>query len=294
MAEAAGCAFGVPEKVQPRGRKPDAQTPMISVSGLRKSYGNIPVLRGIDFAVRRGETLVIVGPSGAGKTTLLRCLNFLSEYESGQIHIDGKLMWFKEAACSARRPIREIAADRAEIGMVFQGFNLFPHRTVLDNITMAPLTVRRGSLTRAEAEGEARRLLERVGLGTKASAHPATLSGGQQQRVAIARALAMNPKVMLFDEVTSALDPELVDEVLAVMRQLAEDGMTMVVVTHEIPFALDVADRVIFMDQGIVAEEGPPERVLLHPETPRLKTFLHRFNEMSRIARRMTAETGAP
>jgi polar amino acid transport system ATP-binding protein len=266
---------------------------MISVSGLRKSYADVPVLQGVDLAVGRGETVVIIGPSGAGKTTLLRCLNFLSEYESGQIHVDGKLMWFKDAACSARRPIREIAADRAEIGMVFQSFNLFPHRTVLDNITMAPLAVRRGSLSRAEAEREARRLLERVGLGDKASAHPVTLSGGQQQRVAIARALAMNPKVMLFDEVTSALDPELVDEVLAVMRKLADDGMTMVVVTHEIPFAFDVADRVIFMDQGVVAEEGPPERVLLHPKTARLKAFLRRFIEMNRIAGRMTAEIGA-
>jgi polar amino acid transport system ATP-binding protein len=261
---------------------------------LRKSYGGLPVLRGVNLAVRRGETVVIVGPSGAGKTTLLRCLNFLTEYDAGQIYVDGKLMWFMDEACSARRPIGEIAAGRAEIGMVFQSFNLFPHRTVLDNITMAPLTVRRGSISRADAEREARSLLDRVGLGDKASAHPVTLSGGQQQRVAIARALAMNPKIMLFDEVTSALDPELVDEVLAVMRRLAKDGMTMVVVTHEIPFALDVADRVIFMDQGVIVEEGCPERVLLHPETARLKTFLRRFIEVSRIARRIMPEIDAP
>jgi ABC-type polar amino acid transport system ATPase subunit len=267
---------------------------MISVRNLSKSYGTTPVLRGVQLDVTRGKTVVIIGASGSGKTTLLRCLNFLCEYDGGEIHIDGKLMWFKDAECSAKRPIHEIAADRAKIGMVFQNFNLFPHRNVLDNITMAPLTVKRGSLTRAEAERDARKLLERVGLGDKANASPATLSGGQQQRVAIARALAMNPQVMLFDEVTSALDPELVDEVLAVMRDLAEDGMTMVVVTHEIPFALDVADRVIFMDEGVVAEEGPPEALLLHPNTPRLQMFLRRFIQMNRIAARMTTETDGP
>jgi polar amino acid transport system ATP-binding protein len=257
---------------------------MISVSGLRKSYAGVPVLRGVDFAVGRGETVVIIGPSGAGKTTLLRCLNFLSEYESGQIHVDGKLMWFKDAACSARRPIREIAADRAEIGMVFQSFNLFPHRTVLDNITMAPLAVRRGSLSRAEAEGEAWRLLERVGLGDKASAHPVTLSGGQQQRVAIARALAMNPKVMLFDEVTSALDPELVDEVLAVMRKLADDGMTMVVVTHEMGFARDAATQMVFIDRGQVVETGAPAQFFSAPSTSRARQFLQRYSATSAAA----------
>jgi len=262
---------------------------MIEVRGLRKTFGAHAVLRGVDLDVARGEVVVVLGSSGSGKTTLLRCLNFLTEYESGQIHIDGKLMWYEDEACTRQRPNREIAADRAAVGMAFQSFNLFPHRTVVDNITLAPLSVASRRVPKAKAEAEAMALLERVGLAEKASAYPATLSGGQQQRVAIARALAMKPKVMLFDEVTSALDPELVVEVLGVMRQLADDGMTMVVVTHEIHFAFEVANRVVFMDEGAVAEQGDPREVLLRPQTARLRAFLKRFNEVAYLANEQAA-----
>jgi polar amino acid transport system ATP-binding protein len=257
---------------------------MIEVRGLRKTFGAHTVLRGVDLDVARGEVVVVLGSSGSGKTTLLRCLNFLAEYESGKIHIDGKLMWYADEACTRKRPTREIAADRAAVGMAFQSFNLFPHRTVLDNITLAPLSVASRRLPKAQAEAEAIALLERVGLAEKARAYPATLSGGQQQRVAIARALAMKPKVMLFDEVTSALDPELVGEVLGVMRQLAGEGMTMVVVTHEIHFAFEVANRVVFMDEGSVAEQGDPRQILLDPQTARLQAFLKRFKEVGYLA----------
>ena len=253
---------------------------MIQVRGLRKTFGAHAVLRGVDLDVERGEVVVILGSSGSGKTTLLRCLNFLSEYEAGSIRMDGKLMWYEDEACVRRRPPREIAADRAAVGMAFQSFNLFPHRTVLDNITLAPLSLASRRITKAQAEAEAMTLLERVGLAEKALAYPATLSGGQQQRVAIARALAMKPKVMLFDEVTSALDPELVGEVLGVMRQLVAEGMTMVVVTHEIHFAFEVANRVVFMDEGLVAEQGNPRQILLNPQTARLQVFLKRFKEV--------------
>jgi polar amino acid transport system ATP-binding protein len=257
---------------------------MIEVRGLRKSFGAHAVLRGVDLDVARGEVVVVLGSSGSGKTTLLRCLNFLSEYERGSIRIDGKLMWYEDETCARRRPNREIAADRAVVGMAFQSFNLFPHRTVLDNITLAPSSVASRRLPKAQAEAEAKALLERVGLADKANAYPATLSGGQQQRVAIARALAMKPKVMLFDEVTSALDPELVGEVLGVMRQLAGEGMTMVVVTHEIHFAFEVANRVVFMDEGLIAEQGDPRQVLLNPKTARLQAFLKRFKEVGYLA----------
>ncbi len=253
-------------------------TAMIAVRGLRKRFGQHEVLRGVDLTVAPREVVVLIGASGSGKTTLLRCLNFLAEYEQGEVHIDGALAWYRDEACRRKRPIGEIAAMRASVGMVFQSFHLFPHRTVLDNIAMAPIHVK--GLPRAEADAEAMALLERVGLADKARALPATLSGGQQQRVAIARALAMKPKVMLFDEVTSALDPELVGEVLGVMRQLAEEGMTMVVVTHEMHFALDVADRVILMDQGVVVEEGAPRDVLLNPQTERARDFLRRFTDI--------------
>jgi polar amino acid transport system ATP-binding protein len=263
--------------------------PMIAIRNLRKSFGAHPVLRGVDLEVGRGEVVVVLGSSGSGKTTLLRCLNFLTEYEAGQIVIDGKLMWYHDEACTRRRPIREIAADRAAVGMVFQSFNLFPHRTVIDNITLAPLSVRGRRISKAASEAEALTLLDRVGLADKARAHPGTLSGGQQQRVAIARALAMKPKIMLFDEVTSALDPELVGEVLAVMRQLAAEGMTMVVVTHEIHFAFEVASRVVFMDEGVVAEQGAPRELLLNPQSARLKVFLRRFTEVSYLTAELSA-----
>jgi polar amino acid transport system ATP-binding protein len=256
---------------------------MISVRGIKKTYGSHTVLHGVDLEVAKGEVVVVIGASGSGKTTLLRCLNFLCEYDAGQIYVDSRLMWYEDETCRKQRPIAEIAAARAEIGMVFQSFNLFPHKTVLENITLAPLTVRQRTARRQDAEQEAMELLDRVGLADKSRAYPATLSGGQQQRVAIARALAMHPKVMLFDEVTSALDPELVDEVLLVMRKLAEDGMTMVVVTHEIPFALDVADHVVFMENGSIAEYGAPAEVLLDPKSSRLRGFLRRFIQISRL-----------
>ena len=261
---------------------------MIVVRGLHKRFGRHAVLRGIDLDVAPGEVVVVIGPSGSGKTTLLRCLNFLAEHEQGQIYIDGKLMWYQDEACRRKRSLHEIAADRASIGIVFQSFNLFPHRTALDNITMAPVRVK--GVPRAQAEAEALALLAKVGLAEKARALPATLSGGQQQRVAIARALAMKPKVMLFDEVTSALDPELTGEVLAVMRQLAEEGMTMIVITHEMHFALDVADRIIFLDEGAIVETGPPAELLLRPQTERLRDFLRRFAEVVFLSERLRLE----
>lgn len=259
---------------------------MINIRNLRKSYGRHTVLQDITLDIGRGQVVVVIGSSGSGKTTLLRCINFLTEYERGQIHMDGKLLWYRDAECRHRRPMREIARDRARIGMVFQAFNLFPHLTVLQNIVLAPTRIKAERVSRQEAAAIARQLLERVGLVDKVDAYPATLSGGQQQRVAIARALAMEPEVMLFDEVTSALDPELVGEVLSVMRQLARDGMTMVVVTHEIHFALDVADRVIFIDEGRIVEEGSPSELLFNPQTQRLQDFLRRFEEMTLLTDR--------
>jgi ABC-type polar amino acid transport system ATPase subunit len=217
----------------------------------------------------------LIGPSGSGKSTLLRCVNGLEEVSGGRVVVDGMVVG---------DPATPMARVRAEVGMVFQHFNLFPHKTVLDNLTLGPVRVL--GLSRAEAEGLARDLLERVGLSEKAKEYPARLSGGQQQRVAIARALAMRPKVMLFDEPTSSLDPELVGEVLDVMRQLADDGMTMMVVTHEMAFAEDVADRVIVMDHGAVVEEGPPDRIFSNPETPRARAFLTRLLARSERHRR--------
>jgi polar amino acid transport system ATP-binding protein len=260
---------------------------MIRIRDIHKTFGRLEVLRGVDLDVDRGEVVVLIGSSGSGKTTFLRCLNFLAEYEAGQIHIGDKLMWYRDPECRKKRPIREIARDRTRIGMVFQAFNLFPHRTVLENIVLGPTRIKAEPLSSDAARSLAMDLLRRVGLEDKASAYPATLSGGQQQRVAIARALAMEPEVMLFDEVTSALDPELVGEVLNVMRQLAREGMTMIVVTHEIPFALDVADRVVFMDGGRVLEQGPPAEILFNPQAPRLREFLRRFEEMRLFTERM-------
>jgi len=235
----------------------------IDVSGLHKSFGDNHVLRGIDFRVAEGEVVCVIGPSGSGKSTLLRCINRLEEASEGAILIEGE---------DIRDPDADVDLLRSRIGMVFQSFNLFPHLSVLRNLTIAQRRVRRRS--EEEAAAVARHNLERVGLSDKIDAYPAHLSGGQQQRVAIARALSMDPDMMLFDEPTSALDPELVGEVLAVMRDLAEDGMTMMIVTHEMGFAREVADRVVFMDEGVVVEEGPPARVLVEPQHERTRRFL--------------------
>ncbi len=252
--------------------------PMVRIEGLEKRFGTNQVLRGVDLVVNPGEVVCVIGPSGSGKTTMLRCINFLENYQGGRIYVDGHLVGFREKHGKlSPAPEREIARLRADTAMVFQNFNLFPHMTALRNVSFGPVKVRK--LSKSEAERQARGLLERVGLSEKASSYPAQLSGGQQQRVAIARALAMNPKVMLFDEVTSALDPELVGEVLGVMRDLAAShGVTMIVVTHEMSFARDVADRVVFMDQGVVVEQGPPAELLGSPKSERLRTFLGRFH----------------
>jgi polar amino acid transport system ATP-binding protein len=247
--------------------------PVVIVEGLHKAYGATPVLRGIDLRVAAHEVLVIVGPSGSGKSTLLRCINFLEDYDAGRVLVNGRLVGKREID---GRLVRDTEAHinrmRAEVGMVFQGFYLFPHKTVLQNVVLAPMRVR--GLSRAEAEAGAEALLRRIGLLDKANAYPEQLSGGQQQRVAIVRALAMRPSVMLFDEVTSALDPRLVGEVLDLMRELAQEGRTLMVVTHEMGFARDVADRIAFMEQGVVVEEGPPAQILDNARDARTRAFL--------------------
>jgi polar amino acid transport system ATP-binding protein len=243
-------------------------THAIDVRNLHKAFGDLEVLQGIDFTVETGEVVCVLGPSGSGKSTLLRCLNRLEEPNGGQILIDGE---------DITDPDADVDQLRTNIGMVFQQFNLFPHLTVLKNLTVAQTGVL--GRPKAEAISVAREMLERVGLSDKTHEYPAHLSGGQQQRVAIARALSMKPKMMLFDEPTSALDPELVGEVLDVMRTLAGEGMTMMVVTHEIGFAQEVADRVVFMDAGVVVEEGRPEQVLKHPSHERTKKFLRMVSE---------------
>ncbi|WP_330467759.1 amino acid ABC transporter ATP-binding protein [Micromonospora zamorensis] len=246
--------------------------PAIEIRDLHKSFGPLEVLKGIDFEVGQGEVVCVIGPSGSGKSTLLRCVDLLEEPTAGRIWVNGVEM---------TDPDVEVDAVRRGIGMVFQSFNLFPHLTVLSNLTIAQRRVlKRG---RAEAERVARANLERVGLTDKADVFPAQLSGGQQQRAAIARSLSMEPKVMLFDEPTSALDPELVGDVLTVMRKLAEDGMTMMVVTHEMAFARDVADRVVFMDGGVVVEQGPPQEVLGAPKHERTRAFLSRVLDPTRV-----------
>jgi polar amino acid transport system ATP-binding protein len=247
---------------------------MIRVVDLHKRYGTHEVLRGIDLEIHGGEVLVVVGPSGSGKSTLLRCLNFLEEYDRGDIWFDGALVGYRTLANGRRVREREstLAALRARIGMVFQNFNLFPHKTVLENVIEGPTIVQRKSL--AEARDLALELLGKVGLTQKAGVYPSTLSGGQQQRAAIARALAMRPEAMLFDEPTSALDPELVGEVLDVMKKLATEGMTMVVVTHEMGFAREVADRVVMMDDGVVVESASPAEIFTRPSHPRTAAFL--------------------
>ena len=241
---------------------------MVRAVGLTKRFGGVVALDGVDLSVATGEVVAVIGASGSGKSTLLACLNHLDAPDAGEVWIDGSRL-------DRRAGERALRRRRADIGMVFQHFNLFPHMSVLQNVVEAPIAVR--GLPRAEAEDRARALLASVGLAEKERAFPAELSGGQQQRVAIARALAMRPKVMLFDEPTSALDPELVDEVLRVMRGLAEDGMTMIVVTHEMGFAEDVADRLVFFDAGRIVESGPPRDVLRDPTQPRTRAFLNRL-----------------
>jgi polar amino acid transport system ATP-binding protein len=254
----------------------DTDMPLVRALNVMKSFDGNQVLKGIDFEVRKGQVVCLLGPSGSGKTTFLRCINQLETIDGGRIWVDGDLMGYEDRAGRLHHLTdKAVAAQRREIGMVFQRFNLFPHKTTLENIMEAPIQVKGES--RALARERAIALLERVGLQDKPSAYPAQLSGGQQQRVAIARALAMQPKLMLFDEPTSALDPELVGEVLAVMRELANDGMTMIVVTHEMSFAREVADHVVFMDDGVVVEQGEPSSVINNPQHERTRSFLRRM-----------------
>ncbi|MEU7633333.1 amino acid ABC transporter ATP-binding protein [Nocardia sp. NPDC049220] len=249
---------------------------MIVADRVCKNFGALQVLKGVSLEVGRGEVLCVIGPSGSGKSTFLRCVNHLEQVNAGRLYVDGEIVGYREknGKLFELHP-RDAAKQRREIGMVFQHFNLFPHRTALENLIEAPTQVKK--IRKADAVARARDLLDRVGLAEKANAYPAQLSGGQQQRVAIARALAMDPKLMLFDEPTSALDPELVGEVLTVMRELAQSGMTMVVVTHEMGFAREVADQLVFMDGGVVVESGPPRDLLSDPRHARTKAFLSRL-----------------
>jgi polar amino acid transport system ATP-binding protein len=248
-------------------------SPLVRAEAVHKYFGDLHVLRGIDLEVGAGEVLCLLGPSGSGKSTFLRCINHLERVNAGRLYVDGVLVGYEERGNKLHELHPRVAAkQRREIGMVFQHFNLFPHMTALENITEAPIRVKNQPKDKAAAN--ARRLLDQVGLGEKAKAYPAQLSGGQQQRIAIARALAMDPKLMLFDEPTSALDPELVGEVLDVMKQLAQGGMTMVVVTHEMGFAREVADELVFMDDGAVVEHGKPREILANPKHERTKAFL--------------------
>ncbi|WP_304504317.1 amino acid ABC transporter ATP-binding protein [Corynebacterium sp. ACRPH] len=251
----------------------ETNAPMIAIKDVWKRYGRLDVLKGIDLEVPRGGVTCLIGPSGSGKSTLLRCVNHLEKVTSGRIEVDGELIGYREKNGNLYELTpKQAAAQRVDIGMVFQHFNLFTHRTVLENIIEAPVQVR--GENKDEAIEHARKLLDQVGLAHKADAYPVQLSGGQQQRVAIARALAMRPKLMLFDEPTSALDPELVGEVLNVMRHLADDGMTMLVVTHEMGFAREVADEVAFMDGGVIVEHGPSAEVIGNPQHERTQEFL--------------------
>ncbi len=247
--------------------------PMVLAEKVSKNFGSNRVLRGISLEVDPGEVLCIVGPSGSGKSTFLRCINHLEVVDGGRLSVDGQLVGYRQKGEKLYElKLKEAAFQRQEIGMVFQRFNLFPHLTAVENIILAPMRVKK--ISKAAATARAVELLERVGLGDKGDAYPAHLSGGQQQRVAIARALAMDPKLMLFDEPTSALDPELVGEVLDVMKELAKSGMTMIVVTHEMGFAREVADTLVFMDDGVVVEAGPPRQILSDPQHDRTKAFL--------------------
>ncbi len=248
-------------------------TPMVRAESVHKWFGRLEVLQGIDLEVAPKEVFVLIGPSGSGKSTFLRCINHLEKIDAGRLSVDGQLVGYHERGGKLHEMRdREVAEQRRQIGMVFQRFNLFPHMTALENVMEAPLTVR--GEAKSVVRERAAKLLDRVGLGDKLANYPSQLSGGQQQRVAIARALAMEPKLMLFDEPTSALDPELVGEVLDVMRQLADEGMTMIVVTHEMGFAREVGDALVFMDGGVVVEAGDPKQVLTNPQHPRTKSFL--------------------
>ncbi|MFS0900526.1 amino acid ABC transporter ATP-binding protein [Mycolicibacterium litorale] len=246
---------------------------MVKAEQVCKSFGALHVLKGVTLEVDKGEVLCIVGPSGSGKSTFLRCINHLEQVNAGRLYVDGELVGYRERGGKLLELTpREAAKQRRDVGMVFQHFNLFPHRTALGNIVEAPIHVKR--VKKDDAEARAKDLLDLVGLADKATAYPAQLSGGQQQRVAIARALAMNPKLMLFDEPTSALDPELVGEVLGVMKKLASEGMTMLVVTHEMGFAREVADKLVFMDGGVIVESGAPREMMSNPQHERTKAFL--------------------
>jgi polar amino acid transport system ATP-binding protein len=246
---------------------------MLKAESVCKSFGRLDVLNGISLEVKQGEVMCMLGPSGSGKSTFLRCINHLEKIDAGRLWVDGDLVGYRQEGDKLYElPEPEVARDRSEIGMVFQRFNLFPHMTALENVIEAPTRVK--GVSKTEAVKEAQALLERVGLADKVDTYPAQLSGGQQQRVAIARALAMKPKLMLFDEPTSALDPELVGDVLDAMRQLAREGMTMVVVTHEIGFAREAGDTLVFMDEGRIVESGPPREVLANPRHERTRAFL--------------------
>jgi polar amino acid transport system ATP-binding protein len=249
---------------------------MVRAEGVRKRFGRHEVLRGIDLEVNTGEVMCIIGPSGSGKSTFLRCINHLEKVDGGRLSVGGQLVGYRENGGRLYElRDKEVSLRRAEVGMVFQHFNLFPHITVLENVTIGPISVK--GEAKATAVERAVKLLGRVGLDDKVLAYPRQLSGGQQQRVAIARALGMEPKLMLFDEPTSALDPELVGDVLDVMRALAEDGMTMIVVTHEMGFAREVGDSLVFMDEGVIVESGPPKEVLSSPKQERTQVFLSRI-----------------
>ncbi len=248
---------------------------MVKAEKVHKRFGRLEVLKGIDLEVQRKEVMCLLGPSGSGKSTFLRCINHLEKINAGRLSVDGELVGYREEGDKLHElHEREVGRKRAQIGMVFQHFNLFPHMTALDNVTLAPVRIL--GVSRKDAHERGAELLNKVGLGDKLDVYPVALSGGQQQRVAIARALAMKPKLMLFDEPTSALDPELVGDVLDTMRELAHEGMTMIVVTHEIGFAREVADTVVFMDEGVVVEKGDPKQVLDNPRHERTQTFLHK------------------
>jgi len=250
--------------------------PMVVAEAVHKSFGHLEVLKGIDLVVERGQVMVVVGPSGSGKSTFLRCINHLEQINAGRLWVDGELVGYREHGGKLHElPEKVIARQRASIGMVFQRFNLFPHLTALQNVVEAPMRVRNHK--RADAERRGRALLDQVGLAAKVDSYPGELSGGQQQRVAIARALAMDPKLMLFDEPTSALDPELVGEVLDVMKDLARQGMTMIVVTHEMGFAREVGNELVFMDEGVVVERGRPADVFTRPQQERTKSFFSKI-----------------
>lgn len=255
---------------------PGSREPLVVIDGLWKAFGELVILKDVSLSVNRGDVTVLIGPSGSGKSTLLRCVNQLEQIQAGSIRIGGELQGYEQEPLSdgrlQRLKAKEISRQRSRIGMVFQRFNLFPHMTAVENVMEAPRQVK--GVSKEKAKERAMELLERVGLGDRATHYPGELSGGQQQRVAIARALAMDPEIMLFDEPTSALDPELVSEVLTVLQELAESGMTMIVVTHEMGFAREMADNVVFMDEGQIVEQGAPQDVINNPKSDRLQTFL--------------------